>query len=267
MISAYCDTDDWSPSIIQLVKESPHLNTLDLHISINCISQDKNKKYNILVLQESPGVLRFRGIIDFVKNHKDCFKIYNKVYTCIDELIGIENTERIHPSNITWIKNPILLPSKNKLISFVTSNYDTLPGHKNRLKILNKVKHFVDVYGKGINEIKNKDQGLVDYYYSIAVENDDTNSYFSEKIVDCFLTSTIPIYWGSDCVFQKFNYNGIIDLKKISNLNDIKDITNNFYKKNIDAVVDNYFIAQKENRYLPHTLKHILTKFYYEQNI
>ena len=49
MISTYCDTDDWSPSVIQLIKESPHLNKLDVHISINCISLDKNKKHNILV--------------------------------------------------------------------------------------------------------------------------------------------------------------------------------------------------------------------------
>ncbi len=266
MISAYCDTDDWSPSVIQLIKELPHLNKLDVHISINCISLDKNKKHNILVLQESPGVLRFRGIIDFVRNNKDCFKIYNKVYTCIDELVGMENVERIHPSNVMWVKNPVLLPPKSKLISMISSNNISLPGHRNRLRILSRVKDFVDIYGRGIKDIENKDQGLVDYYYSIAVENDDTDSYFSEKILDCFLTSTIPIYWGSSCVFNKFNYNGIIDLKKISNLKDLKNITDSLYKENIDAVVDNFFIAQKEHQYLPQTLKKILTKMYYEQN-
>ena len=47
MISTYCDTENWTPLLDKVLKDSPHLNAIDAHISINCLSYDKTKKYNI----------------------------------------------------------------------------------------------------------------------------------------------------------------------------------------------------------------------------
>jgi hypothetical protein len=124
----------------------------------------------------------------------------------------------------------------------------------------------VDVYGRGFNPIKEKDEGLVDYYYSVAIENDDTANYFSEKLLDCFLTCTLPIYWGCDYVKTIFNPAGIIDIKELQDLKEIKNFSKDYYNKNIDAIVDNYFEAHKQNRYLSHTLKQILIKLYNEKH-
>ena len=32
--------------------------------------------------------------------------------------------------------------------------------------------------------------------FHIAIENVSQRSYFSEKLLDCFLTRTVPVYWG-----------------------------------------------------------------------
>jgi hypothetical protein len=53
----------------------------------------------------------------------------------------------------------------------------------------------IDVYGRGISEIPNKEVGLKDYMFSFAVENDTYDTYFTEKILDCFATGTIPYTW------------------------------------------------------------------------
>ena len=113
-----------------------------------------------------------------------------------------------------------------------------------------------------INPIKNKEDGLKNYYYSIAIENDNTDNYFSEKILDCFMTCTIPIYWGTEYVNEVFNSKGILNLKTFTDLSEIKKLDKTYYCDNIDAVVENYFLAQKENRYLNHLLKNILFKLY-----
>ena len=105
------------------------------------------------------------------------------------------------------------------------------------------------------NEIEKKDIGLVDYRFSIAIENDDTDCYFSEKLIDCFLTSTIPIYWGSKDVSKIFNDDGIIWLEDIKNLNDYDE---NYYTKKENAIKENYFIALQNNINPYDSLKNIL---------
>lgn len=261
MINIYCDVENWDSSLNKVLSENPKLNDLDVHLSINCISHDSNKKYNFLILTESPAFLEAIGVLKFVNSH-ECGKIYNSVFTAIDSLMQYDFVQRIHPSNITWVKNPILLPPKTKMLSMIASGNNFLPGHKFRLATRKAVEPFVDIYGRDCRPIEAKDEGLVDYYYSIAMENSDVDSYFSEKILDCFMTCTIPIYWGSQAAYKVFNPKGIISLNTFSNLNDLQKLDKSYYCDNIDAIVENYFIAHKENRYLPDTLKIILTKLY-----
>jgi len=263
MISSYAGPDNWTPTINKILDSHPYLNDMDLHISINVISFDNSKKFNLLVLQESPAFLNYENILNFVKTDKECLKYY-KVYSCIKELQHYPIVEYIHPSNISWINTPTFFPKKNKMISMISSTKNFLSGHKFRINVLNSVKDIVDVYGRGFNEITTKEEGLLDYHYSIAIENDDTDNYFSEKLIDCFMTCTIPIYWGSNYAYTVFNPNGIINLKNYSNFRDIKNILKQQYYDNLSAIEENYFIAQKENRSLSHTLKTILIKLYNE---
>jgi len=262
MLSIFCDTDNWSPVLEQIIKENPELNQLNVHISINCLSHNKSQDSNILILQESPAILDSRNILSFVENQEECKAIYNKVYSCIKRLQYYDYVEYCHPAQISWINTPIFLPTKTKLISMISSSNALVEGHKLRLKILNEVKSFVDVYGRKINPIEKKEYGLTDYFYSIAIENDNTNNYFSEKLIDCFMTCTVPVYWGCKYAYTIFNPKGMIDITSYNDLNDLSKLDKSFYYDNIDAVVENYFIAQKENRYLNHTLKTILCKIY-----
>ncbi|MFV0445254.1 MAG: hypothetical protein ACK5Q5_16880, partial [Planctomycetaceae bacterium] len=51
-------------------------------------------------------------------------------------------------------------------------------------------------FGKGIRTILNKRDALAPFRFSIAMENASSNLYFTEKLVDCLLLETIPIYYG-----------------------------------------------------------------------
>jgi hypothetical protein len=263
MISHFCDTDDWSPTVNNILNDLPFLNEMDLHISINCISVDESKKYNLLILQESPAVLNVRNIIDFVKT-EECSKKFFKTFTSVKELLVYPWVEYIHPSNRTWIEQFDFLPLKTKNVSMVTSNNYFLNGHKKRIAIAQSISSFVDLYGRGFNPIENKVQGLKDYYFSVAIENDYTDNYFSEKLIDCFLTCTIPIYLGCSYAYEVFNPKGMININELQSLEDIRQFDKHYYNKNLDAVVENYYLAQKENRYLNETLKYILYKLYNE---
>jgi hypothetical protein len=59
--------------------------------------------------------------------------------------------------------------------------------------------------------------------FHIAVENSQNKNYFTEKIVDAFLTKTLPIYWGCPNIGEYFDDRGII---LFNNENELIDIIN-----------------------------------------
>ena len=91
-------------------------------------------------------------------------------------------------------------PQKSKKLSVVCSNQTMLPGHKKRLEFIldlkDRFKDKIDVFGRGINPIPDKFDALIDYKYSVAIENNSIPGYFTEKISECFLAFTMPVYFG-----------------------------------------------------------------------
>ena len=52
------------------------------------------------------------------------------------------------------------------------------------------------------------------YQFSIVIENTREKNYFSEKLMDCIITKTIPIYYGCENIGDYFNTEGWILLKE-----------------------------------------------------
>jgi hypothetical protein len=85
---------------------------------------------------------------------------------------------------------------------------------------------------------------LFESMFHIAVENSVHDNYFTEKILDCFRTFTIPIYWGTDAVLDIFDRRGIIfarDLKDIQNA--LASLTIGDYWSRLEAMAKNHEIA------------------------
>lgn len=94
----------------------------------------------------------------------------------------------------------MLPPRKSKSLSWVLGNQMEIPGHFNRLVFLDHLKKqgtlTVDLFGRANQYVADKAEGLIPYRYSLAVENSSYADYWTEKIADCFLGWTVPIYYG-----------------------------------------------------------------------
>jgi hypothetical protein len=139
---------------------------------------------------------------------------------------------------------------KTKLVSCIVSEKTMSEGHKLRLEIAKQIKESgqVDMYGKAFNYIPHKIDALKDYMFSFAMENDYYDSYFTEKLHDCFLTGTIPIYLGAPDIGDYFNLDGMIIMERDSDGNvtfDSEILTEEYYNSRIEAVKDNYNRALK----------------------
>ena len=131
---------------------------------------------------------------------------------------------------------------KNKLISMIASNKTMCAEHIFRQEIIKKFSSKCDHYGRGYHEIVNKVDGLKDYCFSFAIENATYSNMFTEKITDCFITGTIPIYYGMPNIGDFFNLDGIIILDENFK---IEDLSFDLYNSKIKAITDNFNRAKE----------------------
>lgn len=131
---------------------------------------------------------------------------------------------------------------KTKLVSMVASSKILCSEHKLRQQVISKFKNNLDLYGRGFNEIEDKSSGLKDYAFSIAMENATYSNMFTEKITDCFMCGTIPIYYGISNIGDFFNVDGIILLQDDFK---ISDLSFDLYYSKIKAVDENFKIASE----------------------
>jgi hypothetical protein len=184
-------------------------------------------------------------LFDHIKNNVEIYlKKFKYIFTNDSELLDYSNQFKFCPASGTWIKDK-QLHKKTKLISMIASNKNTTEGHKTRLYWANKLKNHLDLYGRISKEttIESKEVALNDYMFSVVVENGFFDTYFSEKILDCFVTGTIPIYWGTNSISKYFDERGIIFLDDSFNIN---DITRELYQSKLEYVKTNFDVAVRE---------------------
>ena len=85
--------------------------------------------------------------------------------------------------------------------------------------------------------------------YSIVIENSKYSHYFTEKILDCFISGTVPIYWGSPSISRFFNEKGIIQFhdkgELIEAIELIKNDPVNIYQDMYQHLISNYALCKK----------------------
>ncbi len=136
------------------------------------------------------------------------------------------------------------VPEKERSLSWVTSNKDTWAGHGARLRFLERIRGRVrfDLYGRGFRPIEDKWDALAPYRYSIAVESFQNPYYWSEKIADCFLAWTMPIYSGCSRIEEYFPAEAMIRIeirdveRAVQQINDA--IAGDAWRRRLDAIAE-----------------------------
>lgn len=206
---------------------------LQLVNQVNC----KNK---FAWLIETPS-LSYRQYQFILQNYKK----FNKVFTHNKNLLENITNGELLPIGGCWIDpEDQKIYEKNKNISIIASGKNSFTGHKLRHEIISKIKN-IDVYGFTYNKIEKKVYGLKDYKFSIVVENIKEDYYFTEKLIDCFVTGTIPIYWGCPSIDKFFDINGIITFDSIEELKNILENLDGVYESKIKSIEKNYELAMQ----------------------
>ena len=108
-------------------------------------------------------------------------------------------------------------------------------------------KKFFETYGDRYdieNARKGKEEVFRDSMFGIAIENTSHRGYFSEKILDCFLLKTIPLYWGCSNITDFFKQEGIITFTSIDDaIYKLNNLDESYYNDRLDIIEENYQLA------------------------
>lgn len=210
------------------------------------------KKYGALIEAESIVPDDYK-IFD---KHKHLSAEFDKIFTHSSKLLDSLPNAVFFPAGNAWVENndTEVYNKKTKLVSMICSKKVITDFHKLRVQIARKLKqeNLCDLFGNldGGPRFEKKEDTLLDYRFQVVVENDVLDFYFTEKILDCFLSFTIPVYIGALKIGQFFNLDGIIqiDPKDYDRVDEIvKQLTPEYYIEHLDAVKDNYNRAMKLN--------------------
>jgi hypothetical protein len=222
-------------------------------------TQDELSSINIISIHE-PN--EYFGKHDWIIKNKHLFNI---ILTWNDKILNTCENAIYLPFGHTWFKPDQYEKNHKKefKVAHLRGNLLKSYGHQIRWEILDRKDEikiptkFFDTYGDRHNIEKariDKEEVFGDSMFGVAIENFSHRGFFTEKIIDCFLLKTIPIYWGCSNIGDFFNEEGII---KFGDPDEFIYINNNlnesYYHSRKDIIEENY---QKALQYVN-----------YEQNI
>ena len=236
-----------------------NINCSDLVIfTDNCLNQVEetyNKK--IAWLLESTEVSK--SCYEWIKTNNLKF---DYVLTFNKELLDRKENYLFNPVGGCWIKpEDQKIYTKTKNLSIIASSKRNYVGQLLRHQVIEKFREHIDLFGRGYNAIEYKLEALKDYRFSITIENVQKDWYFTEKLIDCFQTGTIPIYYGCPDIGKFFNTKGMIIFNNLSDLNNIvNNLNENTYNEMLQYIEENYNKSKEyiiSEDYMYKTLKNI----------
>ena len=160
---------------------------------------------------------------------------------------------KFHPCDCSGIEfHSHKLHEKTKLVSMIYSEKTWLFGHRLRHIIAKTLipqmgYDKIDFFGRATpNPLELKSEGTNPYMFQIAIENAQRRFYFADKIYDCFVTGTVPIYWGAPNIGDFFDMRGILTFNHPNELKEIlESLSPEKYESMLDGVKENFERVKK----------------------
>lgn len=181
---------------------------------------------------------------------------FYRVLTCVPRLLErLPNGER-YLFGSTWVPDyRDLRIEKTAMTSLIASGKTYYPGHKLRHQAVDWIHEQdagADILGRGYAPFERKSDGLAPYRYSVIIENVREPGFFTEKLIDCLLCETVPIYWGAPDIDQIFEPRGMMICQSLEDIQAaIGTASEEDYRARLEFVARN---KEKASNYADHEL-------------
>ena len=161
------------------------------------------------------------------------------------------NKSNHHPDSFGKFTEELGQLKKNFSLSMVCGSLSGKSGYnlrhiifqnQNRINVPKRFYSSTRFVIPGVPTLPNDDKINLFYsMYSIAIESTQEKNYISEKLIDCLITKTIPVYWGCPNVSDFFDISYWLNIEDLLNFN----FTEEYYNNNIEKINKNFEEAKK----------------------
>lgn len=200
------------------------------------------------------------GLRDIViSRHKE----FDLILTWHKEVLDSCSNAKLFPFGTSWILDFDLKKEKEYCITSIVGGKKLTPNQILRKELPKLINRFNSVPLHLFNSRNNPYNGepiinrviqdesikneLFYSQYHISIENVCQPNYFSEKLIDCFQTNTVPIYLGCTNISDFFDVRGMIIVEDLDDIiNKCNLITPTTYQEMLPYIRENY---QKSIKY------------------
>lgn len=214
--------------------------------------------YRIIKILEPFDYVKDR-VVNYLRDHTDC---YDYILTYHDDILEEFENSLLSVTPTTWILEGYKFNEKEFGVSSLLGNKHNNPympqmdGYTARWELYNlsdsiriPKKFFLSSHSP-VSEVDYSEKlvlgesknPLFDTQFHIAIENTNKiKNAFSEKLIDCFQTKTVPIYYGPSNIGEFFNSDGFFYANNVEEIIKIcNNLDENTYESMSDAIDDNY---------------------------
>jgi len=228
---------------------------------IPSVDELKINPYNMLMIMEPNEFFGLHTFAERNAHHFTCILTWDKhILDNFDNAVFI-------PHGLSWLKMPYVDSfndiTKKFEVSYLCGVKNLIEGHFLRQKLYKRDDEILIpkqwfyklpdcIWNEKANEYSRtkldaKKVCWNESMFHIAIENVKHHNFYTEKILDAFLTKTIPVYYGCSNIDEFFNSKGIITFNNENEAIKIcNSLTENDYYDRIDAINENYEIAKSK---------------------
>lgn len=197
------------------------------------------KSKRIAVLKETPEYYRSFELSKLQNRFRHVITHQDSIDKALSNAQLVEYSSNWIQRDPSWTGDE----PKDKLISFIGNIiHHSTPEYNLRHEVAKYCleEDKIDAFGKGVNPVEFKSAAMASYCFSIALENNISNYYFTEKLIDCLLSATVPIYYGCSEISQYYDERGIITFDSLAALKDlIPTLSYDLYEHMLPYVIEN----------------------------
>lgn len=219
---------------------------IKVSISMDTVATDMEADFRVLVQSEPPNL--FQNFRDMVIAEKDKFDL---ILTYNEHLLELPQANEFCAVG-SWISDDINIDKKNEISFIMSSKINGIPYHM-RFMVMrmferlenNKLNDFTVNWHRSPPKLPSKNPFFANAKFNVACENQDMPNMFTEKLLDCFKTYTVPIYFGCTNIEKYFNPKGILRFTSFDQFTDIvTNLTPSVYDEMLPYLQENYELAK-----------------------
>jgi hypothetical protein len=211
-----------------------------VHVCFDNVAHDATADYNVLVQCEPPELyLAFAGMVRAAHTNFDLILSYDQ------RILELPNSIEFCPVG-SWIDLGIKLDKQDQ-ISYLMSSKIYTNAQRMRFVIMRRFGHlkqlgpFDFLMHRSPPRVPSKEPFYARAKFNIACENQIMPNMFTEKLLDCFVTKTVPIYFGCTNLERYFDLRGVIQFWTIEQLEHIiATLTPEDYESRLPYIEENY---------------------------